>query len=438
MADESENQEEFKDGEEGSGTSGADKGKGIGDKVSDIPFTDVDASKLKIKGVGDDSEEEEEEEDDKKKSASNSQDVTDKDEEEEEEEEKDKEEEEEEEEEESDDDKAGKDAKAKGKEGEPEKQSYTQQEFQESVNKMIATVTKSGAKTLADIPKILTEKENKISELTKALGNKEIEFPNERAKLLYNYSVKAAGFETQAAKQYLHVAGLGPIKDLSDKGAQFESFCLSRPDLSREKAQVIFDKKYETTYTDLENDVLQQDNHGTATREAKEKLSKMQEDFDKSEVKSKSEQPADESIDPKISEAIHKQVDEAFDGFEGMTVPIGEGSDDKVSLKLNEEEVSKFKEFVKKPYDIIDTIADECLDDNGNLDVEKWMYELLTIFKRHTLATEANKLGRTLGQVGLIKGKKSADKRKAEGDGSGARGKKLSFEETFVKAVQTN
>lgn len=309
--------------------------------------------------------------------------------------------------------------------GEPTTMEYTEDQFRESVNNMISKVSNNTINGLADLPNLISENAALKKQLETA---KEPQFASEAAKKLFEYSNKAAGFEIQAANQYLHVMSLGDVKALSDKDAQFEAFHLSRPDLTREKARNLFEKKYDETYNDLEENIVQQDNHAVATREAKEKLEKLQSEFNQG--KSEAQEP---EVDSKKVEEIHAGIDQIMEDFGGMVIPFGEGETEKLNLPMEAEEVSAFKDYLKNPNTLIESIIQDCMDEKGQLNYEAYAYEMYMVFKRHELAKEAHGLGKTNGELKYIQDKKNSSK-KQEPAAAPSKPKK-SFEQAMEDAV---
>jgi hypothetical protein len=403
---------------EGSGTSGED----LGTIVSDIPQFN-DASKIKFAGESDTDEEKEEEEEEK------------------EEDEKDGDSGKEgaegdgnEEEEGAEEEGA---AGAKDKAGDAgkqtaEKREYSLDEFVTSVDSMITKVSGGVAKNLNDVKAILADNKKLKDEL--AAAPKEPKFVNEKAKTLFEYANKAAGLELESARQFLQVVALGDVNKLSDKDAQLEAFLLTRPDLTRERGTKVFEADYDERYTDLENNLLQQDRHGVATRDAKAKLADLQKQF----TDAKGDAPkGSESEDPKASQEILDSIEAALPEFGGLSLSLGENDDEVLNLPLNEAEEAEFKEILNQPLNFIRSIIDSCMDDKGNFDSKAWMSEMFTLFKAYKgdLSAEIYKLGKTNGAVGLANDRKNIKNGKDKHDAP--RSPKKSFEETMVEAVSS-
>lgn len=394
--------------EEENGTGGGgDEGN------SNIPFSSPDASKIKFVGESDSEEEnkevvlDEKKEEPKKEEPAGDKNETGK------------------EEGKTEDGKSAEGTES-GKEGDDTgKVEYTLEEFTESVEEMVTKVSNGAIKSLDQIPTII--KEN--ADLKAELENKEIPFPNEKAKLVYEYAMKAVGLEPQAAGQYIHIMQLETDK-LSDKDAQFEAFFLTRPDLSRSKAEDIFNRKYEQRFAELETDVLQQDDHAVATREAKDKISAMKKSF--SEAKSEEPGAEDNGVDPKQTEAIYKSIDEITSEFEGVSIQYGESPEETLNVQLSSEEASEFNSFLKEPIKLIQKIIADCSKE-GVLDVEAYTAEMFSVYKRHEARMESFKLGSTVGQLKTIKDAKNAGKKEEKVVPTAT--PKKSFEETMVDAV---
>lgn len=381
----------------------------ITENISDIPFSNPDASKIKFAGESDSDEENKPVEETIKEKTTDAAATTE----------------------------SGKEETIEEKKGENDSETddstggkieYTYEEFTESVGTMVSKISNGAIKSLDEIPSILEENTRLKGELEKP---KEIPFPNEKAKLVYEYAMKAVGLEPQAAGQYIHIMQLEADK-LSDKDAQFEAFHLTRPDLSRSKAEDIFNRKYEQKFADLETDLLQRDDHEVATREAKEKIKSMQKGYSEA----KSEQPgAEESeVDSKQTEAIYKAFDEITSDFEGVSIQYGDLPEETLNVKLSAEEVSEFNSYLKEPLKLIQKIIADCSKD-GVLDPEAYTSEMFAVFKRHEARQESFNLGKTAGQLKTIKEAKNAGKKEEKGEA--ATKTKKSFEETMVEAMAT-
>lgn len=316
-----------------------------------------------------------------------------------------------------------------GNDGVPEKQSYTFDEFASSVDGMVQKISGGALNKLDDINSLIHENNKLRAELEKP---REPKFVNEKAKLIFEYANKAAGFELQSARQLLHVVSLGEIDKLSDKDAQFEAFMLTRPDLTREKGRQLFEADYEERFSDIENNLLQADKHSLATRDAKNKLKDLQDQFSKaSEAQAKN----DNGVDPKVTESIHNSINESLPEFGGLSIPLGDGDSEVLNIPLNAEEESEFKVFLIEPIKFIDQVIQSSMDENDNFNPKAWITEMFMLYKafKGDLAKEVYDLGITNGQLKIVSERKNLSTGKDKA--TEPRTKKKTFEETMLEAV---
>lgn len=321
--------------------------------------------------------------------------------------------------------KSEKDDVTEDKQPSDERESYTYDEFVDTINRVIEKQSDGKITNIDQISSLIDE----INRLKEEVNTKrEPEFVNEKAKLIFDYANKAAGFELEAARQLLHVVSLGDVDKLSDKDAQFEAFMLTRNDLSREMGRKIFEAEYEEKYSDLENNLLQADRHSIATRDAKNKLKELQKQFSEA----RGDAPAK---DDQVSESIHNSIKSVLPDFGGLSIPLGDGDNEVLNLPLDEAEEAEFNEFLIEPVKFIDSIIEASMDEKNNFNPRLWVSEMFTLYKafKGDLAKEIYNLGKTNGQLQIVNDRKNIASTKEKG--AEATPKKKTFEETVLEAV---
>lgn len=318
------------------------------------------------------------------------------------------------------------DTTKKEDEGEEEAQELTPEE----IEPLIEQYFEGKVKSFGEINNLLIENER----LKQELENKELTFPSDRAKVLYDFAVKADGYELDTARNYLHILSLD-LSKIDAKQKQYEAFKLERPDLTPEKARTIFDAKYENLYgEDFSNDPLLQDEHELATRKAEATLKKAQEDFNN--AKGNSNEPAE---DIELKDAVAKfqtGVEKELSDFGGITMSY-EGSDSPLNFDLYPEEEAKFMEIAKNPSLMAQELVEECLDPKTNtIDNQRYLSELYVMRNAQKLIQESFKHGLKLGELAVINGKlKNAHPGKDTTGSSAPPAAKKSFAEAMIEAV---
>jgi len=317
--------------------------------------------------------------------------------------------------------------KDKSEGGEEEAQELTPEE----IEPLIEQYFEGRVKSFEEINNLFSEN----ARLKQELENKELTFPSERAKALYEFAVKADGYELDTARNYLHILSLD-LSKLDAKEKQYEAFKLERPDLTPEKARIIFEAKYDKLYGEgLENNALLQDDHELATRKAEATLKKAQEDFNN--AKGKSNEPAE---DVELNNAIAKfqsDVEKEFSGFGGITMSY-EGSDAPLIFELSPQEEQEFLNIAKNPSLLAQELVESCIDPKTKaVNYQQFLTEVYIRRNAHKLIQESQKHGFKLGELSVInKGLKNSQKDgKTAAGASAPAGAKKSFVDAFAEAV---
>lgn len=302
---------------------------------------------------------------------------------------------------------------------------YSEDDFKADVSTFLGETTNGRLTSPEQITAILTENDS----LKEQLKNKQLEFPSERAKKLYEFAVKNDGNELASAGQYLRVQSLDLAK-LSPKEKQFEGFVLGRPDLTREEAKEIFELRYAREFADIENDVEKKDQHKVQTMEAERKILAMQEEFTKVPERTAS---APEQISAQEIEKITTGIDQSLSDFGGVVMQFGNNPEEQVKIPQSAEEVSAFRETLINPNKFLERIMDSSMV-NGKFSNEAYRDQMFRLMNIDRIITEARSNGVTVGQLAIVKDRKNAVLPKGT-SGTGAPPKK-SYAQTLAEAVK--
>ena len=304
---------------------------------------------------------------------------------------------------------------------------YTEQDFHADVSTFLGETTQGRITSSDQITAILTEN----ATLKEQLKNKELEFPSERAKKVYEFAVKNDGNELAAAGQYLRVQGLDLAK-LSPKDKQFELFALNNPELSPESAKEVFEALYAKEFTDTENDVVQKYEHDKRTREAEKKILAMQDEFTKAPERTAS---APEQVSAEDMEKITTGIDQSLSDFGGLVMQFGENPEDQVKVPMVAEEVSAFREALIDPNKFLKRILDSSMV-NGQFSNEAYRDTMFRLWNIDRVVEEIGTNRFTAGQVAIVKDRKNAVEPK--GTTGNAAPPKDSYAQTMAKAVKAS
>lgn len=308
---------------------------------------------------------------------------------------------------------------------------YTEQDFLADVNVHLDEITQGKIKTPAQIATLLQENDA----LKVQLANKQLEFPSEAAKKAYEYAVKAEGRELSAMAQYFHVQQID-LATKSAKDKQFEAFALNRPDLTREKAAVIFNAGYDKQFADLETDVVVQDAHDQATREAEKKILAMQKEFNDAKTVQATTSENNQAAQQQAIE-LEQRMEAVVSEFGGISYKFGDTPTDVVNFLMKPEEVSAFKEMLVNPAKLLDRVIDKCMV-NGKLDDQAYANMLYAMTNVDRLLAEARTNGVNAGKLLIVQDRKNTVVPKT-GNGAAPAGKpKKNFAQTMAEAVKSH
>lgn len=305
---------------------------------------------------------------------------------------------------------------------------YGESEFSEDVDTRIQEVTGGRVKSANDITNLLQENENLRAQVAK---KPELTFPSDAHKKIYEFATRpeVTGNELGAARQYLHLQSID-LKVLSPKEKQFEAFVLDRPDLSREKANQIFDATYTKEYSEMENDLVLTDKHDVATRGAETKILKYQKEFQDG---AKSAQPEPQ---PEINlQELEQNVNTAMVDFDGLEMQFGNSPEEIVQLPMSAEEVSDFKDLLMNPVKLLDQVVQSSTVD-GKFDLPTFQWNMYKLKNVDRAVTEAYQAGVNYGKLNFIAEKKNTVLPKGTTQGGATGAPKQTFAQTFAGAVK--
>lgn len=208
-------------------------------------------------------------------------------------------------------------------------------------------------KSFDELKSTLSERESLKAEVEK-LAKKTIEFPNDKAKELYEFAIKHPGNELSAAKNFLDLVEFDPSK-ADAKTVQLKAFRLKYPELVDSEAAAIFNEQYEEQYGDgvFEGKALLKFKHDQATKEAQQAIAQVVKNY----REAKEPEVQDEGPSKEHLEKVLKGIEGAMKEFKGANISLGEyktkagavvpqGS---LSVAMEPEEAAKFKGFLTDP-----------------------------------------------------------------------------------------
>jgi hypothetical protein len=220
-----------------------------------------------------------------------------------------------------------------------------------------------------DYKNVLSERDTLKSEVEK-LAKKELEFPNEKAKAIYEFALKHQGNEVAAARNYLNLVELDLTKT-DAKTLQFEAFATKHPQLPREEAKAIFEEQYQLDYGDgdFEGKALLKFRHDNATNEAKLAI----EQAVKSYKEAKTEEPKNAGPSQEDIQRVTQGVETALREFKGADISLGEYKTKtgqtvpatKLNVAIKPEEAAKLKQYMADPQLFFDDLLETVKGPNG-------------------------------------------------------------------------
>jgi len=302
---------------------------------------------------------------------------------------------------------------------------YTQEDFEADFSTRLQETSGGRLTTPDQITAILQENDS----LKEQLKNKQLEFPSERAKKVYDFAVKNDGNELAAAGQYLRVQGLDLAK-LSPKDKQFELFALNNPEMPRESAKEVFEAMYSKEFTDVETDVVAKYQHDKRTSEAEKKILALQEEYSKAPERTANgpQQPSPEEI-----QKITTGIDRSLSDFGGIVMQFGDSLEEQVRVPMTAEDASAFRETLINPNKLLERIMDSSMVD-GKFSNEAYRDTMFRLLNFDRIVTEARSNGFTTGQIKIVQDNKNTVAPKGQ-SGTAAPPKK-SYNDTMKEAVQ--
>ncbi len=304
---------------------------------------------------------------------------------------------------------------------------YTEEDFHEDVNQYLQNSTNGAVKNPQDIANLLAENKK----LKADLAHKEPDFPNEKAKKVYELAVAASGLELEKARQLFHVMSLD-LSTMTPKEKQFEAFHLERPKLSREEAYKRFEAIYQQSYDDLENNIVQTDKHELATQEAEKKLGETLKGVQET-VKQGSKPESNGQPTPEQVAEVEQQLTSALSNFGGVALNFDDSRYGKLQIPMDQGKAQQFMEILKNPQLLVDEIADRARDNSGKLDINAFIREMFLVFERDTIDQKQREHLMKLGKIEEIRDRKNAPKKDLTEQQSTP--VKKTFTQSFAEAV---
>jgi hypothetical protein len=293
-----------------------------------------------------------------------------------------------------------------------------------------------------EITSLFTERDT-LKNQVEVLSKKELEFPNDKAKALYEYASKYDGHQMAAAKTLLNAAEID-FNTASPKAIQFEAFCLKYPHLARENAQAIFADKYTKDWGDgnFENNALQKFEHDEATAEARRSIEAAVKTFKEAKSEPETEGPKPEEIEA-MNLKIKESITGALKDFKGSSVELPEYKTKtgqvaparKIEVAIKPEEAAKFQSYLEKPESFIQDMIERHKGENG-LDFGAYTREMAQVFNRQQIYAEARSQGIEEGMLIILNEIKNSGGGKLPGDGAGADAPKETPAQQYQKTRQ--
>lgn len=294
-------------------------------------------------------------------------------------------------------------------EGTQEPGEYTEEDFHSDVNSYLETATSGAVKSPEDINKLIADNKD----LKVKLQHKEPDFPSEQAKKVYDLAVMASGMEVDKARQLFHVISLD-LSTMTPKEKQFEAFCLERPKVSREEARKRFEAVYDKKFSDLENDVVQLDDHEIATHDAENKIKELQKSLSEpvKQGGKQAEQGQQQQFTAAQEAEIETRLQSSLEGFAGVRFKFDDSKYGALEVPMDQGKAKEFMEFMKNPQLAIQNrIAERSKDANGNFNYDAYVREAFTWFFRDNIDQLTQNHLINLGKLSKIQEQKNTPKK---------------------------
>ena len=257
-------------------------------------------------------------------------------------------------------------------------------------NTLLSEMTKGRVDTQEDLVAVLDHYERQLDFIDK-VQKKPLEiFPeNSRERKVAEFLMKQPGENFQGdIQKFHHVQGLGDVKDLSPRQAQFEAYMLKEEnaDLSREDGKKYFDAKYEKIYGEdiealKEDDPLLYREHEVESNKARKQISDMQTEF-QSETSANTfgQQQQQPAYSPEEQAEFEGEVDAALDDYAGLSISFDSDAkpEDRINFVLDDpSDREQFTEYLKDPRLWWDDVLSKHMDAEGNFDSEGYVDDLL-------------------------------------------------------------
>lgn len=281
---------------------------------------------------------------------------------------------------------------------------------------------------------------DEVSNLRTQLAERpKIEFPNDQARQIYEFTQKFPGLEMAAAKNLLHIQTL-PIDKLEAKDAQFEAFALKKPNWTREQAREYFEEKYEKAYGGgvLETSRMAQLDHDEETAQARVELAKMQQEFAAAKPSQQAGGQQSYQLTPEQQAEIQRNVQEVTKDFVGVPYQfVPNDPNSIVNVQMDKSRLQRLQDYLTDPGEFLKDLYEECKV-NGTFSQAKLRDAMFEFMNRKQLREQVFNQGKVYGEITIIKDRKNTAVPKTSTDTPAPVQPPASYKEAFRSAVKVN
>lgn len=208
----------------------------------------------------------------------------------------------------------------------------------------------------------------------------EPKFSDERAKWAYQLLTNNPGTELETAERTIRALRLD-VKTMEPKEALFNSYLLDpkNSDLDPSTARQYFEAEYEEKYPDLDENPLAKRRHEVASREAKQAIEKLQQEFQAAEP-GKPQQVA-----PEVIEAIGKTVE----NFGGVKIAFTDNpqEDDYLTVPVTDDKA--LRQNVESPSEWLNEHMNQFIEPNGGFNYEAYTQDMFEMINHKAIRQQA-------------------------------------------------
>lgn len=208
----------------------------------------------------------------------------------------------------------------------------------------------------------------------------EPKFSDERAKWAYQLLNNNPGTELETAERTIRALRLD-VKNMEPKEALFNAYLLDpkNSDLDPGSARQYFEAEYEEKYPDLDENPLAKRRHEVASREAKQAIEKLQQEFQAAEP-GKPQQVA-----PEVIEAIGKTVE----NFGGVKIAFTDNpqEDDYLTVPVTDDKA--LRQNVESPSEWLNEHLNQFIEPNGGFNYEAYTQDMFEMINHKAIRQQA-------------------------------------------------